>query len=122
MKELEVVEYKLTGNSYITGWALHRLSKRPDLQGIQMPTPEMNKSLGDANGKLKYQLVDNAVVVNIQEPTEHETALQNFNRTDMYRIIKALVSEIDALRAAVGGNNTARYAALKNIIDRIDNV
>jgi hypothetical protein len=121
MKEREVCEYKLTDDYYIIGWKLHRLSTRPDLSEIPLPTEEMNNGFRDINGKPRFRLIKNECVLHEQEPTEHENALLQFYRTALPRVIKSLVSEIDSLRRVAGGESTPRYSALKDVIDKIQN-
>jgi DNA recombination-dependent growth factor C len=69
-----IYEYFLAENNYIKGWQIHPDHASDKIQYSSNPKPikEMNVTLYDENKKLKYQLVNNEIIENIQILTPEE--------------------------------------------------
>lgn len=113
---LEIVyKYRLVNTTMIAGWAQLPLIDRPDLRLVPHPTEEMKRALKDQYKNYKFSLVDNKIIDNIIEPTEHQESLEELSATQLFKIIKALIQGIE------NGGQGAAYDRLKSVVNKIQN-
>ena len=110
MKELEVVEYFFNAENRITGWKLHRESKRPDLIGVPFPNRAMNITLRDEYNRFVYELVGGAIVLTTDPPTPRNEAERYLDSVPTKKLLKTIMLGIAT------GETDPEYLALKQIL------